>query len=169
MLLHFLQEMPHRWKDHYVKRVIALSVPWGGSAQALVALSIGDNLNARILSRMKMKQVQETFPSIVWLMPSTFFWKSNEVLAVINGTNYTLANIDQFFRYERFPTHFLPRNSMYIFYYVRNKLFYFSHFSDIDMPSIIEMRKDLEAYHAFTAPGVELHCLFGNNVDTVER
>ena len=114
MLLYFLQEMPHRWKDHYVKQVIALSVPWGGSVQALVALSIGDNLNARILSRMKMKQVQETFPSIVWLMPSTFFWKSNEVLAVINGTNYTLTNIDQFFRYESFPTHFMSRNGIFL-------------------------------------------------------
>lgn len=99
MLLHFLQKMPHRWKDHYVKQAIALAAPWGGSVQALVALSIGDNSNVRILSRMKMKQVQETFPSIVWLLPSTFFWKSNEVLATINGTNYTLKNIDQFFRY----------------------------------------------------------------------
>lgn len=97
MLLYFLQKMPQKWKDEYVKQAIALSAPWAGSVQALVALSIGDNLNSKILRRSKMKKVQETFPSIVWLMPSKFFWKSNEVLAIINGTNYTLENIDEFF------------------------------------------------------------------------
>lgn len=42
--------------------------------------------------------------------------------------------------------------------------------SDIGNPNAVEMRKDLAAFNNFTAPGVEMHCLFGNNVgDTVER
>lgn len=31
------------------------------------------------------------------------------------------------------------------------------------------MRKDVVKYTDFTAPGVEVHCLYGSNVDTVER
>lgn len=35
MILHFLQQMPQEWKDKYVKQVITLSVPWGGSIQSI--------------------------------------------------------------------------------------------------------------------------------------
>lgn len=40
MLLHFLQQMSQEWKDKYVKQVITLSVPWGGSIQAIQAISV---------------------------------------------------------------------------------------------------------------------------------
>lgn len=90
--------MPQTWKDQYVEQVISLSVPWGGSMQAIVAVSVGDNLNSKLLKSTKLKKVQETFPSIVWAMPSKNFWKPNEIIAIINNTNYTLENIDQFFK-----------------------------------------------------------------------
>lgn len=42
--------------------------------------------------------------------------------------------------------------------------------SEIGNPNAVEMRKDLAPYDNFTAPGVEMHCLYGSNVgDTVER
>lgn len=97
MLLYFLQQMPNNWKDQYVKQAITISSPFGGSMQAIVALSIGDNLNSKFLNAAKMKEVQETFPSIVWAFPSKYFWKSNEILATINDKSYTLDNIEQFF------------------------------------------------------------------------
>lgn len=34
---------------------------------------------------------------------------------------------------------------------------------------MIEMRKDLAKYNNFTAPGVEMHCLLGENVKTPEK
>lgn len=41
---------------------------------------------------------------------------------------------------------------------------------DIGNPNAVEMRKDLNEFWDFTAPGVEMHCLYGKNVgDTVER
>lgn len=92
--------MPNKWKDQYVKQAITISAPFGGSVQAIVALSVGDNLNVKLLSAAKMKEVEETYPSIAWAMPSKYFWKSNEILATINGKSYTLDNIDQFFTYD---------------------------------------------------------------------
>lgn len=97
MLLYFLQEMPPEWKDMYVKRVINLSVPWGGSTNTIKALSIGYNLGIKFLNNQKMKELQQTFPSVVWLLPSESFWKENEVLVIMNRKNYTMKNIDQFF------------------------------------------------------------------------
>lgn len=97
MILYFLQQMPNNWKDKYVKEAITISAPWGGSMQAVVALSVGDNLDSKMLSSAKMKGVQETYPSIVWMMPSKYFWKSNEIWATINKKNYTIENIDDLF------------------------------------------------------------------------
>lgn len=34
---------------------------------------------------------------------------------------------------------------------------------------MIDMRKDLADYNSFRAPGVEVHCLYGTNTDTVKR
>lgn len=97
MLLYFLQQMPQSWKDQYVNQVITLSVPWGGSIQAIQSISVGYDFGAKLLQNIKMNEVQKTCPSVVWLMPSETFWKPNEVLATINKTKYTLKNIDDFF------------------------------------------------------------------------
>lgn len=46
----------------------------------------------------------------------------------------------------------------------------FTQFRDINNPNAVEMREDLAAFNNFTAPGVEVHCLFGNNSgDSLER
>lgn len=43
-------------------------------------------------------------------------------------------------------------------------------YRDIGNPNAVEMRKDLAVFDNFTAPGVEMHCLYGHNVDdTVDR
>lgn len=97
MLLHFLQQMPQTWKDKYVKRVISISVPWGGSVRSVQALSIGYDMGVWFLPRAEMRELQKTYPSIVWLMPSSRFWEPNEVLAILNDIEYTVENIDQFF------------------------------------------------------------------------
>lgn len=97
MLLYFLQEMPEEWKDMYVKQVIAISVPWGGSTNTIKALTVGYNMGMDIVDSQKMKEVQVGYPSVVWLLPSEYFWNESDVLAIVNEKNYTLRNIDQFF------------------------------------------------------------------------
>lgn len=99
MMLYFLQQMPQEWKDVYVKRFIALSVPWAGSVQSIMAMSIGYNPFPRFFfpTQHDMKTLQQTFSSLAWLMPEDGFWSSAEVLANVGGKNYTVENIDQFF------------------------------------------------------------------------
>lgn len=41
---------------------------------------------------------------------------------------------------------------------------------NIGVPNAWEFKKDNEKYQLdFTAPGVEVHCLYGSKVDTVEK
>lgn len=42
--------------------------------------------------------------------------------------------------------------------------------SDMELPNAWEMRKDVQKYTMdFQAPGVEVHCIYGYNISTVER
>lgn len=46
----------------------------------------------------------------------------------------------------------------------------FFYYSNIGLPNVVQMIKDQSDYNDQTAPGVEMHCLFGSNADdTVER
>lgn len=96
MLLYFLQKMSQEWKDKYVKRVIALSVPWGGSILAIQAMSVGHN---PFLFRptKKIMELHRTFSSLAWLVPTDEFWNSTEGIVTLDGQNYTIDDIASVF------------------------------------------------------------------------
>ncbi|XP_045458033.1 phospholipase A2 group XV-like [Melitaea cinxia] len=139
MGLHFLRLQTQAWKDQYIRRMISLSTPWGGAMKALKVFAIGDDLGSRMLSESTLRAEQITCPSLAWLLPSPNFWKPSEVLVQTDKFNYTINDLQKLF-------------------------------TDMEVPNAWEMRKDTEKYSRdFSAPGVELHCLYGLNVSTVER
>ncbi|XP_012283665.1 group XV phospholipase A2 [Orussus abietinus] len=139
MSLIFLQRQTQTWKNKYINSLITLAGPWGGSVKALKVFAIGDDLGTYVLRQSTLKEEQITSPSLGWLLPSKLFWKDTEVLVQTEQMNYTLQNLQQFFL-------------------------------DINVPNGWEFHKDSEKYQLdFTPPGVEIHCLHGVNVDTVEK
>ncbi|KAJ0182152.1 hypothetical protein K1T71_002874 [Dendrolimus kikuchii] len=139
MTMHFLKLQTQRWKDQYIRRIISLSTPWAGSMKALKVFAIGDNLGSRMLRESTMRTQQVTCPSLAWLLPSPLFWKPSEVLVQTEKFNYTINDLQKYF-------------------------------TDMDLPNAWEMKKDTEQYTKdFSAPGVELHCVYGYNISTVER
>ncbi|ERL85318.1 phospholipase A2 group XV [Dendroctonus ponderosae] len=139
MSLFFLNQQAQSWKDKYIKRLVALSGAWGGSVKAIKVYAMGDDLGSYVLRPSVMRPQQISQPSTAWLLPSPLFWKPDEVLVVTDKKNYSLANLQQFFQ-------------------------------GISFPDGWEMRKDIEPYQQhFKPPGVEVHCLYGSGVNTVEQ
>ncbi|XP_033208976.1 group XV phospholipase A2-like [Belonocnema kinseyi] len=139
MSLIFLQRQTQKWKDKYISSLISLAAVWGGSVKALKVFAIGDDLGTYVLRQSILKDEQITSPSLGWLLPSKLFWKENEVLVQTEQKNYTLLDLQQFF-------------------------------TDINVPNGWEFRKDNEQFQLnFAAPGTEIHCLHGVEIDTVER
>lgn len=139
MSLYFLNMQTQAWKDKYIKRLVTLSGAWGGSVKAIKVYAMGDDLGSYVLRPTVMRQEQITSPSLAWLLPSKKYWKDTEVLVETETKNYTLNDLQQFF-------------------------------NDIDYPEGWEMKKDTEPHTLnFTAPGVEVHCLYGTGVPTVEK
>ncbi|KAK2587100.1 hypothetical protein KPH14_002866 [Odynerus spinipes] len=139
MALIFLQRQSQKWKDKYISSLISLAGVWGGCIKAIKVFAIGDDLGAYLLRQSVLKEEQISNPSLGWLLPSKLFWKESEVLVETETKNYTLANLKDFL-------------------------------IDINVPNGWEFRKNTEKYQLnFTAPGVEIHCLYGEKVDTVEK
>ncbi|XP_055638226.1 phospholipase A2 group XV-like [Toxorhynchites rutilus septentrionalis] len=138
MTLLFLQMQSQQWKDKHIRRVISLAGAWGGSVKAIKCYAIGDDLGAFALSGKVLRTEQITNPSLAWLMPNPLLWKPNEVMVQTLSRSYTLEQMEDFFK-------------------------------DINFMDGWEMRKDTIPYSLnFTAPGVELHCLYGVGTPTVE-
>lgn len=139
MTLKFLQNQPQEWKDEYISKLITLAGPWGGSMKTLKVYSVGDDLDVPGLPAHKFREVLITWPSLAWILPSPYFWAPEEVLASTKTTNYSISNLEEFFTNLRYPTGW-------------------------------EMRKDtLAILNPTIPPNVEVHCLFGNKLPTLER
>lgn len=139
MSLHFLNQQDQAWKDQHIKTLVTLAGAWGGSMKAIKVYAIGDDLGSYALRESIMRLQQITSPSLAWLLPSPLYWKSNEVLVETDKKNFTLNNLKEFFY-------------------------------GISYPNGWEMKRDTEVYQLdFRPPGVEIHCIYGTGVDTVER
>ncbi|XP_025836355.1 group XV phospholipase A2 isoform X2 [Agrilus planipennis] len=139
MSLQLLSRQKQSWKDKYIKCLITLAGAWGGSVKAVKVYAIGDDLGSYALRESVMKQEQITSPSLSWMLPNQYFWDKDEVLVQTSKKNFSLSNIEEYFRSLNFPIGW-------------------------------EMRKDTLPYQQGNiAPGVEVHCLFGVNITTVER
>ncbi|XP_037882913.1 phospholipase A2 group XV-like [Glossina fuscipes] len=139
MILVFLQQQTSEWKAKYIARVISLAGAWAGSIKALKVYAMGDDLDSFLLSGKILKEEQISNPSTAWLLPSPLFWGGDEVLVKTPKRSYTMGQLEQFF-------------------------------NDLGFRNGWEMRKNTMRYVLnFNPPDVELHCLYGDRVPTVEQ
>lgn len=139
MLMVFLQQQSETWKQKYIKRMITISGAYGGSAKTVKVFAVGDDLGALALFAYEMKETQRSMPSLAFLLPFPAFWKPDEVLVISPKRNYTHSQLKEFF-------------------------------DDLGYPTGWEMRKDnLKFVENFSPPNIEIHCLYGTNLPTVEQ
>lgn len=169
-MLYFLQRQSQRWKDKYVRRLISIAAPWGGSLSAMRAAALGDDLGMPYLfSESKLIRVQRSLPSTIFLFPHKKVFpdvpliKTNVDPALSapsqfpSQTNSSSSNgrlAKPIERYERF-------------YQAQD---YKSFFDDINHPDGYRMwlnTKDLLG--SIEAPGVETWCLVGVGHKTLGR
>ncbi|XP_076325381.1 lysosomal phospholipase A and acyltransferase-like isoform X1 [Tachypleus tridentatus] len=138
VMLYMLNKQPQSWKDKHVKGLVSLGAPWGGVVKALKAFASGENLGVFVINPLIVRKEQRSCPSLAYLIPSDKFWSKNEILVFTAKKNYTVAN-------------------------------YYEFFQDINFETGWEMWKDTRNLtYEMKPPGVEVHCLHGFNVSTIE-
>lgn len=139
LLTIFFHQMDKGWKEKYIARMITIAGAYGGSAKTVKVFAVGDDLGAYALRASVMREEQISMPSLSFLLPYPDFWKPEEVLVRTRTRNYTYSQLSEFF-------------------------------DDLGYPNGWEMRKDQQKFvEDFTAPNVEVHCLYGSQINTVER
>ena len=106
MSLYFLTQQTQAWKDKYVRSLITLSGPWGGSAKSLEVFTVGTDFKFDIpifgnTVKEAVRDVERTNPSLAWMMPSSQIWSEDPLVkTTVNGQekDYTAANIGDFFK-----------------------------------------------------------------------
>lgn len=105
----FLRKQSATWRQSHIRKLIALSSPWGGAIKALKALVVGDSLDLPLVSEPKMRKLARTFPSMAYLLPQAeIFSQSNKfradsslggpVLVQTPLRSYRVSEMDQLLR-----------------------------------------------------------------------
>ncbi|XP_074644583.1 lysosomal phospholipase A and acyltransferase-like [Tubulanus polymorphus] len=135
--LYFLNKIVNQaWKDKYVKTMITLAGPWGGASKLVRLMASGDNLGVFVVNPLVARTQQRTMSSTAWMLPSTKFWKKDEILVFTPHRNYTVHDYEQFFTDLNFKTGWEMR------------------------------KDTMNLIHDLTPPGVEVHCIHGNGLKT---
>ena len=138
-MLYFLNRRTQEWKNKYIKSLITLAGPWAGAVKSLKAFASGDNFGVVVVPSLTIRQDERTFPSLAYLLPSDKVWSGEEVLMESTLRNYTSLNYRNFFE----DINYMVGYNMWLD--VRNLTY------------------DL------TPPGVEVHCLHGYGIETMNK
>lgn len=133
---YLLNNKTQNWKDVFIKRLICLAAPFGGSFKAISAMLYGDNLGIPLLSSEKLKDLQSSFPSLMYLFPRQPTFPEDRILIQSSTSNYTLKNFHLLFD----ATGLIDQREMWY-----------------------DTRKIAAN---LSAPNVELWCLYGSGIET---
>ena len=93
---YFLSKQSLSWKSRYLDSVIHINPAFAGSVKSVLVYTVGDDLGSRWLSSEAMKEVESTFPSITWLLPSPSIFQ-NQSLVKTPSKVFTAFDYDHFF------------------------------------------------------------------------
>ncbi|KAF6214995.1 hypothetical protein GE061_009743 [Apolygus lucorum] len=141
MILLFLRAQTKQWKDKYVRSVISLSSPIGGSMTVFREYTKANWIRyAPSYMCSNLRKLAQSFPSMAYLVPSKEIW-GNEVIVSTPLKNYTLRNLKELYE----------------------------DMDDAEGWEMWKDQQPYVS-KAMEPPGVEFHCLYGtNNNQTIAK
>lgn len=141
LLLYFYNSIvTQEWKDKFIHSHISIAGAWGGALQIIRLLASGYNMNHYriLLPPSSLREMQRSFTSSTFLFPSYNVWSENEVLATVNDKNYTLKNVEEFFKDIGYKVGWY------------------------------QYQNTAHLLGDFQAPNIEVHCIYGYGIETPE-
>ncbi|CAN6450813.1 unnamed protein product [Victoria cruziana] len=93
--LHLLNRNSLAWRRKYVKHFIALTPPWAGTVQELIALASGYTLGLPLVNPLLVRPQQRQSESNLWLLPSPVIsW--HDPLVITRNRTYSASNMPEF-------------------------------------------------------------------------
>ncbi|XP_038885620.1 lecithin-cholesterol acyltransferase-like 1 [Benincasa hispida] len=137
--LQFLNRNSPTWRRHFIKHLVALSTPWGGSVEGMRTFASGNTLGVPLVNPLRVRTEQRSSESNLWLLPNPTIYEHNTPIVITQNSNYTVDEIPRFLKDIGFEEGIYPYES-----------------------------RILPLMEQFQAPGVDLTCVIGGGVKTPE-
>lgn len=102
-VLQLLNRSQPSWRQNYIKHFIALSTPWGGTVEEMLAFASGTALGVPLVNPLLVRDEQRSSESNLWLMPNSKTFGSKKPLVITPNARYTAYDILQFLDELGFP------------------------------------------------------------------
>lgn len=145
--LYFLQRQAVYWKKKYIRRLISLSAPWGGSVKALRVMALGVHLDLLRFDSVVLGGLSRSFPSTFFLFPNEVVYGDKTLIELHPSEHSGLgkSEIITSKNYDRFFQLIQHNQGLRVWLRVRKLL------------------------GNLKAPNVETHCFYGHGVKTLAR
>lgn len=84
------------WRRQFIKHLVALSAPWGGTVQEMLTFASGYSLGVPLVEPLLVRDEQRSSESNLWLMPSPKLFGREKPLVITPNASYSSHDIAQF-------------------------------------------------------------------------
>ena len=88
--------MNQSWKDKHIEAWISLAGINGGTLKPLQLIMSGDNEGVFFVSPTKIRELQQTWPTIYWSLPDEKI-NNNKVILKTRNKEYRISDLPQLF------------------------------------------------------------------------
>ncbi|RAL38769.1 hypothetical protein DM860_013450 [Cuscuta australis] len=91
------------WRKQYIKHLVALSAPWGGTVDGMLTFASGNTLGVPLVDPLLVREEQRSSSSNMWLLPSPKVFDVTKPLVVTPKAKYSSSDIARFLQDIGFP------------------------------------------------------------------
>lgn len=95
-VLQLLNRNTLSWRQKFVKHLVALSAPWGGTVDEMLTFASGNTLGVPLVDPLIVRHEQRSSESNLWLMPNPNFFGREKALVITPSATYSAHDIPKF-------------------------------------------------------------------------
>lgn len=96
--LHLLDRSSVSWRQQFVKHLVTLSTPWGGTVQEMLTFASGYTLGIPIVDPLAVRGEQRSAESNLWLLPARRVFNELPLVYGNNNKSYSAKDMPEFLK-----------------------------------------------------------------------
>ncbi|KAI4316599.1 hypothetical protein L6164_024565 [Bauhinia variegata] len=96
------------WRRKFIKHLVAISAPWGGTVDEMLTFASGSTLGLPVVDPLIVRGEQRSSESNLWLLPNPKLFGRDKTLVTTKNRNYSAHDIADFLKDIGFPEGVYP-------------------------------------------------------------
>ncbi|CAN6587235.1 unnamed protein product [Malus baccata var. baccata] len=94
--LQLLNRNPPSWRRKFIKHLVALCAPWGGTVDEMLTFASGNTLGVPLVDPLLVRGEQRSSESNLWLMPNPEIFGRKNLLVITPNATYSASDVPRF-------------------------------------------------------------------------